>query len=138
MNISQDIHISILNQPHTPYHQVPHYYLRKIAGFDDCQLFIFFPELLNNDSTRSSYLSENEYARFINILLNIIHECLWDQPTVLQHYPNLFEDAKRKAMARQQEQGVQQGEANPRIQIMHYFISSLKLHEYWTSVRIYK
>ncbi|KAF8414991.1 hypothetical protein BGX38DRAFT_1068413, partial [Terfezia claveryi] len=112
-------------------HKVPHCYLGNLCYFEDCRLFIFFPDLYCQDSERI-FLTDNEYSRFIDILLQAIHDVY--SSGVSQHFPRNWEEAKLKGKARAVEQGVKLEKAEPRIQMFHYTVPPKGLYEVWNIV----
>ncbi|KAF8451388.1 hypothetical protein BGX38DRAFT_1183094, partial [Terfezia claveryi] len=66
LNINTNIHLTTLVSDEdelkpVSYHKVPHCYLGNLCYFEDCRLFIFFPDLYCRDSERI-FLTDNEYS----------------------------------------------------------------------------
>lgn len=110
------------------YHHIPHMYLGSLCYFQECQLYIFFPKLYDPD-TRRTFLTNREYERFINLLLNIMHK-VYDSG-VMQHFPSSWADASCKARAQGREQGIRTDTREPRSQMLHYVLPPHGLNILW-------
>ncbi|KAF8433296.1 hypothetical protein BGX38DRAFT_1102081, partial [Terfezia claveryi] len=136
LNINTNIHLTTLVSDEdelkpVSYHKVPHCYLGNLCYFKDCQLFIFFPDLYCRDS-ECIFLTDIEYSRFIDILLQAIYDVY--SSGVSQYFPRNWEEAKLKEKARAVEQGVKPEKAELRIQMFHYTIPPKGLYEVWNIV----
>ena len=115
------------------YHKVPHLYLGRLTGFENCKLYVFFPELFS--STRlGNFLLDSEYSRFIDIVLQATHQNQHINDSILQHLPSSFLDAKARSMARANETGVKKTASEPRIQLFHFHIHSDALYSLWNDI----
>jgi hypothetical protein len=113
------------------YHKIPHVYLGHLCHFEDCKVYVFFPDLYCADSERT-FLTDNEYSRFTNVLLQAIHEQYTSDIT--QHLPTTWEEAALKGKARASEQGVKLQKLEPRIQMLHYTLPPNCLKQVWNKV----
>ena len=82
------------------------------------------------DSERT-FLTD-EYSRFINVLLQAIHDPYTSD--ISQHLPTTWEGASLKTNARAAKQGVKPEKAEPRIQMLHYTQLPKGLREVWDSI----
>jgi len=85
------------------YHQVPYIYLGTLSYFEDCRLYIFFPNLYDEDMQRT-FLTDVEYEQFMNVLLDIVGN-VYDSG-LMQHFPSSWADPACKAKAHRSEQGL--------------------------------
>jgi len=114
------------------YHQVPHIYLGTLFYFEDCRLYIFFPNLYDEDTQRT-FLIDVEYEQFMNFLLHIqgnVYDSL-----LMQHFPSSWADAACKDKGRGSEQGIQADTREPCKQMLHYILLPSGLHLVWNQLQ---
>ena len=113
------------------YHKVPYIYLGNMCYFPDCPVYIFFPQLYDLETERT-FLTDDEYSRFINILLATIHHVY--SSDICQHLPTTWADVSYKAKAKAAEQGVKPEKSETRVQMLHHFLPPYGLGEVWNKV----
>ena len=136
MNIKTDIHIetsisTVQGIQSIPFHKIPHIYLGSLGYFEDCKIYVFFPFLYATDR-ESSFITDSEYERFINVLLEEISK-VYDSG-ILQHLPSSFQDARAKGRATGKERGVQVDKGEAKIQMLHYMLLGDCLPVVWEGV----
>ena len=87
-----------------PYHHVPNTCVGRFSGFEECQLFAFFPHLYY-ENRPTNYLSDNYRERFFDIVLQAIIKCGAYKSEYLQHFPTSFKHVELASYARSRETG---------------------------------
>jgi len=99
------------------YYQVQHIYVGNLCHFKDCQVYIYFPKLYDQES-EGLFLSDNKNCHFTNVLLTKIYDI--HPRDVCQHLPTTWEDAACRAKSRAAEQGFKPEKAKLLMQVVHY------------------
>ena len=87
-----------------PYHHVPNTYVGRFSGFEECQLYAFFPHLYYKGRP-TNYLTDDQLERFFNIVLQAIINCGDYDSETLQHFPTSFKHAELASYAKSRESG---------------------------------
>ena len=105
-----------------PYHKVPHTYLGTVQGFEECQIYVFFPHLYRKERP-SNYLTVDQSYRFFDHLLGAIRDCGFYNAGELQHLPTSAAHACSNSYAASRETGNTLLTSAPRQQALHYYLN---------------
>ena len=71
-----------------PVHEIPHYTLGRLVGFEDVSLYLLFPRLVHEEQQSSRLLNHDFETWLDQVLLPAIHQC--HDGGQLQHYPSSY------------------------------------------------
>jgi len=84
-----------MKKQHADYREVLGARVGSACHFEDCRVYIFFPNLYD-EGTERSFLTDDEYGRFIDMLLKTIHTLYSSH--ICQHLPTTWDDACYRAL----------------------------------------
>ncbi|KAF9890022.1 hypothetical protein FE257_006702 [Aspergillus nanangensis] len=117
---------------HRPLHQVPHYTVGRLMGFEDISMYLLFPRLYRENQQSSRLLDQHFKQWMDDILLPIINRCY--SGDLVQHYPSSFEHSQRNATARGVEMRSQRVDPVAREQRLFYFLPPEALATVWEQI----
>lgn len=116
-----------------PIHQIPHYTLGRLVGFEDASLYILFPRLYREDQ-QSSRLLDSDFQLWLDqVLLPAIYQ--FYKGSQVQHYPSSFSHAKYNSTARGVEGRSQKVNIVPREQLIMKFLQPEHLPQVWQHIQ---
>lgn len=104
-----------------PYHRVPNTYFGSINGFEEYEIFVFFPRLYYQDRP-SNYLTNDQLERFFGVVLNTIINSQDYDSTYLQHLPTSIKQAVAASYAKSRETGCTFASVLNKQQAIHYYL----------------
>lgn len=116
-----------------PVHEIPHYTIARLVGFEDVSIYILFPRLYR-EGQQSSRLLDDDFETWMDrvLLPAIYHHCESDQT---QHYPSSYQHGKCNATARGVEGRSRKIDALPREQLLMHFVPPEQLHDIWETIQ---
>jgi len=116
-----------------PVHEIPHYTLGRLIGFEDVSLYLLFPRLYR-EGQQSSRLLDDDFQTWIDqVLLPAIYR--HHDSAYLQHYPSSYQHGKYNSTARGVESRSRKVDALPREQLLMHFIPPDQLHAVWETIQ---
>ena len=116
-----------------PVHELPHYTLGRLVGFEDVSLYLLFPRLYREGQQTSRLLDDDFKAWMDRILLPAIYKHHASSQT--QHYPSSYQHGKCNSTARGVEGRSRKMDAMPREQLLMHFFPPDELHQMWQSIQ---
>jgi hypothetical protein len=147
LNIASDLHFTLpadyyvtnketkqkrLKNGPRPLHQIVHYCLGIISGFEDLRLYAFFPRISHPNRT-TTYLTNDQQRLWLNsVFLPALYAEHKGQDGVLQHFPTSYRVAQANALSHSTERTVFDHETHlSRQQLLRYFVQPEKLAGMW-------
>jgi hypothetical protein len=116
-----------------PVHEIPHYTLGRLVGFEDVSLYLLFPRLYREEQ-QSSRLLDSDFETWLDrILLPAIYE--YHDGGQVQHYPSTYYHGKYNSTARGVEGRSRKVDMIPREQLLMNFLEPDQLHVVWERVQ---
>ena len=116
-----------------PVHEIPHYTLGRLIGFEDVSLYLLFPRLYR-EGQQSSRLLDDDFQTWIDqVLLPAIYR--HHDSAQLQHYPSSYYHGKYNSTARGVEGRSRKVDALPREQLLMHFVPPDQLHAVWETIQ---
>jgi hypothetical protein len=119
-----------LHSIHAPLHQVKHYTLARVMGFEDASIYVFFPSLYDPQQQTSRLPDQKFQIWMDDILLPAIYHC--HSSAQLQHYPSSFCHGQSNSWAAWTEERSVRTQA--RQQLLSYIVPAERLDEIWQMV----
>jgi hypothetical protein len=116
-----------------PVHEIPHYTLGRLVGFEDVSLYLLFPRLYREEQ-QSSRLLDSDFQTWLD---RVLLPALYQQHDGgdVQHYPASYNHAKYNSTARGVEGRSQKVDMMPRQQPIMNFVQPDELHAVWQRIQ---
>ncbi|SPJ73915.1 uncharacterized protein FTOL_03645 [Fusarium torulosum] len=116
-----------------PVHQIPHYTLGRLIGFQDVSLYLLSPHLYREEQ-QSSRLRDEDFRTWMDgVLLPVIYSHY--SSSHAQHYPSSYDHSRCNATARSVETLAQRVHPVSREQLLMYYLPPESLEAVWISLR---
>ncbi|KAH9203049.1 hypothetical protein DL95DRAFT_509177, partial [Leptodontidium sp. 2 PMI_412] len=107
-------------------HEIPHYTLGRLIGFEDVSLYLLFPRLYREGQQSSRLLDDDFQTWMDQVLLPAIYR--HHDSSQVQHYPSSYHHGKYNSTARGVEGRCRKVDALPREQLIMHFVPPDQLH----------